>query len=97
MAGKGVGEVKTADIRALVEQVWQWANKLHAGCDREDSINPDMRRNKVELQLIAGNSMDIMMSCTCVLDALDAIEDALDEMAAADRSNFKRDQQMEEE
>lgn len=84
-----------SEARTAIEAVHSWANALHAGCEREDRINPDMRRNKVERQLIAESCMSIMRNCTDTIDDLEVIEDVLDEMDAADRSNFKREQGIE--
>jgi hypothetical protein len=85
--------VNLSDARETIERVHSWANTLHAGCECEDRINPDMRPNKVERQQIAEYCMGVMKSCTQVLDDLDAIEEAFDEIDAAGRSNFKRERQ----
>ena len=60
----------------------------------DDPLNAHLIPHRAERTAMLDNTLGIMKSCTQILDNLAAIEEALDEMNAADRSNFKRDSEL---
>ena len=85
-------------VRSHIEATWAWANLLHAGASKalrvNDPLNAHLIPHKAEYTDILDYTLGVMKSCTQILDDLAAIEEAQDEMNAANRSNFKRDSEL---